>query len=167
MRLLSIATMLVFASASTAAQEPTGCDKFKWPLEKERATLNGTDLPKVSSGDHIAWPIPFAATIGLNAFADAKLPFPPERAPRSPASFAGFVQVSAPSKAAIYKITTSSESWIDVVQDGRTAKSSAFSGAIGCEGIRKSVKFNLAAQPFTLQPSGAPADSIRIVVSSD
>jgi hypothetical protein len=167
MRLLSIATLLVFASASAAAQEPTGCDKFKWPLEKERATLNGTDLPKVNSGDRIAWPIPFAATIGLSTFADAKLPFPPERVPKSPASFAGFVQVSAPSKAATYKITTSSESWIDVVQDGHTVKSSAFSGAVGCEGIRKSVKFNLAAQPFTLQLSGAPADSIRVVVSSD
>jgi hypothetical protein len=167
MRLLNIAALLVFASASVAAQEPTGCDKFKWPLDKERATLNGTDLPKVSSGDRIAWPIPFAATIGLSTFADAKLPFPPGRAPKTPASFAGFVQVSAPAKAATYKITTSSESWIDVVQDGHTVKSSDFSGAVGCEGIRKSVKFNLTAQPFTLQLSGAPADSIRVVVSSD
>jgi hypothetical protein len=167
MRLFSIAVLLVFASASAAAQEPTGRDKFKWPLDKERATLNGTDLPKVNSGDRIAWPIPFAATIGLSTFANAKLPFPPERAPKSTASFAGFVQVSAPPKIATYKITLSSESWIDVVQDGNTVKSSGFTGAVGCEGIRKSVKFNLAAQPFTLQLSGAPADSIRVVVSSD
>ena len=167
MRLLSIAALLILASVPAAAQEPSGCDKFKWPLDKERATLNGTDLPKVNSGDRIAWPIPFAATINLSTFADAKLPFPPERAPRSPASFAGLVQVSAPTKAAIYKITTSSESWIDVVQDGRTVKSSAFSGAVGCEGIRKSVKFDLAAKPFTLQLSGVPANTIRVVVSSD
>jgi hypothetical protein len=53
------------------------------------------------------------------------------------------------------------------VQDGRTVKSSAFSGAVGCEGIRKSVKFDLAAQPFTLQLSGVPANTIRVVVSSD
>jgi hypothetical protein len=167
MRLLNITALLVLASASAAAQEPSGCDKFKWPLDKERATLNGTDLPKVNSGDRIAWPIPFAATIGLTTFADAKLPFPPERAPKSPASFAGFVQVLAPPKTATYKITLSSESWIDVVQDGHTVKSSGFSGAVGCEGIRKSVKFDLAAQPFTLQLSGAPANTIRVVVSSD
>jgi hypothetical protein len=80
---------------------------------------------------------------------------------------AGFVQVSAPPKAAIYKITLSSESWIDVVQNGHAVKSSGFSGAVGCEGIRKSVKFDLAAQPFTLQLSGAPANTIRIVVSTD
>jgi hypothetical protein len=103
----------------------------------------------------------------LSAFTDAKLPFPPERAPKSPASFAGFVQVSAPPRAATYKITLSSESWIDVVQNGHAVESSGFSGAVGCEGIRKSVKFDLAAQPFTLQLSGAPANTIRVVVSTD
>jgi hypothetical protein len=41
------------------AQEPVGCDKFKWPLDKERATLNGTDLPKVASGDRVTWPLPW------------------------------------------------------------------------------------------------------------
>ena len=35
------------------AQEPVGCNKFKWPLDKERATLTGTDLPKVASGSRI------------------------------------------------------------------------------------------------------------------
>src|SRR5271166_2683979 len=75
------------------AQEPVGCDKFKWPLDKERATLTGTDLPKVASGDRIPWPIPFATTVALVPLADAKLPAAPERAPKSPASFAGFLQV--------------------------------------------------------------------------
>jgi len=167
MRLPGIASILIFTSASAAAQEPSGCDKFKWPLDKERATLNGTDLPKVNSGDRVTWPIPFAATIGLTNFADAKLPFPPGRAPKSPASFAGFIQAPAPPKAATYKITVSSESWIDVVQDGHIVKSSAFSGAAGCEGVRKSVKFDLAARPLTLELSDVPANSIRLVISPD
>jgi len=167
MRLPSIAAFLILASASAVAQEPAGCDKFEWPLDKERATLNGTDLPKVDSGDRIAWPIPFAAIVGLSNLADVKLPFPPERAPNSAASFAGFIQASPPSRAATYKITVSSESWIDVVQDGHTVKSAAFSGATGCEGVRKSVKFDLAARPFTLELSDVPTNSIRIVVSPD
>src|SRR5580692_12753953 len=70
-------------------QEPVGCDKFKWPLDKERATLTGTDLPKMASGDRITWPIPWATILTLVPFADAKLPVPPELAPKSPASFAG------------------------------------------------------------------------------
>ena len=149
------------------AQEPVGCDKFKWPLDKERATLNGTDLPKVASGDHVTWPIPWATIVALAPFADAKLPTPPERAPKSPTSFAGFVQMAAPPRAGTYKITLSSEGWIDVVQDGHALKSTAFSGATGCEGVRKSVKFDLTAQPLTLELSGVPADSIKIAVSAE
>jgi hypothetical protein len=75
--------------------------------------------------------------------------------------------VPTPSKAGIYKITLSSEGWIDVIQNGQFVKSAAFSGATGCDGIRKSVKFDLAAQPFTIELSSVPADTIRIAVSSD
>jgi hypothetical protein len=148
-------------------QEPVGCDKFKWPLDKERATLNGTDLPKIASGNRVTWPIPWATTVTLVPFADAKLPVAPERAPKSPTSFVGFVEVPAPAKAGTYKITLSSEGWIDVVQDGHAVKSTAFSGALGCEGVRKSVKFDLAAQPLTLEFSSVPADTIKIAVSPD
>jgi hypothetical protein len=149
------------------AQEPVGCDKFKWPLDKERATLTGTDLPKVVSGDRVTWQIPWATTLALVPYADAKLPTPPDRAPKSPTSFAGFVQVAAPARAGTYKITLSSEGWIDVVQDGHAVKSTAFSGATGCEGIRKSVKFDLAAQPLTIELSGVPADTIGIVLTPE
>jgi hypothetical protein len=149
------------------AQEPVGCDKFKWPLDKERATLNGTDLPKVVSGGRVTFAIPFATIVALVPFADAKLPAPPERAPKSPDSFAGYFEAKAPPQAGSYKITLSAEGWIDVTQSGNTAKSTAFSGALGCEGIRKSVKFDLAAAPFTVELSSVKADSIKIVISKD
>lgn len=155
------------AAGSCRAQEPVGCDKFKWPLDKERATLNGTDLPKVASGDRISWPLPFATTVALLPFADAKLPAAPKRAPKSPSSFAGFLQVPAPAHAATYKITLSSEGWIDVVQNGKAVKSTAFSGATGCAGVRKSVKFMLAVQPFTIELSGVPASTIAIAISGE
>jgi hypothetical protein len=106
-------------------------------------------------------------SVALVPFADAKLPTPPERAPKSPTSFAGFVEVSAPAKAGSYKITLSAEGWVDVVQDGQAVKSTAFSGALGCEGIRKSVKFDLAARPLTIELSNVPSNAIGIVVSGD
>jgi hypothetical protein len=154
-------------AAPAFAQEPVGCDKFKWPLDKERATLNGTDLPKVVSGDRVTFPIPFGTIVALVPLADAKLPTPPERAPKSPDTFAGYFQVPAPKQAGSYKITLSAEGWIDVEQAGQAAKSTAFSGAQGCEGIRKSVKFDLAASPFTVELSSVKADEIKIVVSKD
>jgi hypothetical protein len=163
--------LIAFAACSIAsscfAQEPVGCDKFKWPLDKERATLNGTDLPKVTSGDRVAWPLPWAAIVALVPFADAKLPLAPERAPKSPASFAGFIQAPALPHAGTYTFTLSSEGWIDVSQNGQFVKSSAFSGAQGCEGIRKSVKFDLTAAPYTIELSSVPADTIRMVISGD
>lgn len=154
-------------AAPVFAQEPVGCDKFKWPLDKERATLNGTDLPKVTSGAHVTFPIPFATIVALVPFADAKLPAPPERAPKSPDTFAGFFDAKAPAQAGSYKITLSTEGWIDVAQSDQTVKSTAFSGALGCEGIRKSVKFDLAAAPFTVELSGVKADEIKVVISKD
>jgi hypothetical protein len=162
---------IVIAACAVAghafAQEPVGCDKFKWPLDKERATLNGTDLPKIASGASVTFPIPFGTTVALLPFADAKLPAPPERTPKSPDSFAGFFEAKAPPQAGSYKITLSAEGWIDVAQAGQAVKSTAFSGALGCEGIRKSVKFDLAAAPFAVELSSIKTDSIKIVISKD
>ena len=167
MKALIIVASACVLAAPALAQEPVGCDKFKWPLDKERATLNGTDLPKLNSGDHAPWPLPWASIVALVPFANAKLPAAPERAPKSPDSFAGFVQVIAPKKPASYKVTLSSEGWIDLLQDGHAVKSTAFSGATGCEGVRKSVKFDLAATPFTVELSGVPTDTIKMAISGD
>jgi hypothetical protein len=162
-----ITLVAILVAAPALAEEPVGCNKFKWPLDKERATLNGTDLPKVVSGSRVTFPIPFATIVALVPFADAKLPASPERTPKSPDTFAGFFEAKAPPQAGGYKITISSEGWIDVTQSGNTVKSTAFSGALGCEGIRKSVKFDLAAAPFTVELSGVKADTIKIAISGD
>jgi hypothetical protein len=164
----SLILVVSWAMAGSAlAQEPVGCDKFKWPLDKERATLNGTDLPKVVSGDRVTFPIPFGTIVALVPFADAKLPTPPENTLKSPDTFAGFFQAPAPKQPGSYKITLSAEGWIDVTQSGNTVKSTAFSGALGCEGVRKSVKFDLAAAPFTVELSSVKADSIKLAISED
>jgi len=162
-----ITLFAILVAAPALAEEPVGCDKFKWPLDKERATLNGTDLPKVVSGDRVTFPIPFGAIVALVPFADAKLPTPPERAPKSPDTFAGFFQAPAPKQPGSYKITLSAGGWIDVAQSDDAVKSTAFSSALGCEGIRKSVKFDLAAAPFTVELSGVKADEIKLAISGD
>jgi hypothetical protein len=163
----AIVLAVCVAAGPALAQEPIGCDKFKWPLDKERATLSGSDLPKVASGSRVNWTIPFATAVTLVPLAEAKLPMAPERAPKSNESFAGFIQSPAPAKAATYKITLSSEGWIDVVQDGRRVQSITSTGVRGCDGVRKSVKFDLAATPFTIELSGIEANTIAIAISSE
>jgi len=54
--------------------------------------------------------------------------------------------------------------WVDVVQDGRTSKPTAFSGATDCEGLRKLVRYELAAGELLLQISGVSADTITLAI---
>jgi len=166
-RFLSLVSVVCVMVAPALAQEPIGCDKFKWPLDKERATLTGTDLPKVTSGSEVKWPLPFATMVALVPLTDAKLPVAPERTPKSQDLFGGFIQIAAPVKAGTYRITLSLPGWIDVVQDNQRIRSTAATGATGCEGVRKSVKFELAASPFTVQLSGIEARTIGLAISGD
>jgi hypothetical protein len=73
----------------------------------------------------------------------------------------------APPQGGVYKITLSSEGWIDVVQDGHFVKSGPHTGAMGCAGIRKSVKFDLAAAPFVVQLTSVPANKIGVAITGD
>ena len=41
-----------------------------------------------------------------------------------------------------------------MVQDGHALKPKAFSGATDCDGIRKTMKYEISASPFVLQISG-------------
>lgn len=147
------------------AQEPVGCDKFKWNVDKERALLHSPDAAKVASGAELDKPLGGAIRLALVPFADAKLPMNPERMPKQADSFAGFVKIAALPNAGSYHITLSEGAWIDVVQDGHYVKSGPFSGVEGCEGIRKSVTFNLPAQPFSVQVSSVKVNAIGLVVT--
>jgi len=166
MRALPTAFVACLLAAPCLAQEPVGCDKFKWPLDQERAMLGAAAMPAVASGANLAKPPPLAVALTLVAFGQANLPLEPERAPK-PQTSAGFVAVGAPARPGVYKVSLSDAGWVDVVQAGRRVKSAAFSGVTGCAGIRKSVKFNLAAAPFTVEISGAAANSIRLAITAE
>jgi hypothetical protein len=167
MRFAIVVILGCIFAAPVHAQEPVGCDKFKWPLDQERGLLTSGKAITIASGSSLKASLPVAVTVSLAPFADAKLPTAPERAPRLPTSFAGFLQVAAPPHDGTYKISLSSEAWIDVVQADHVVKSVAFSGATGCEGIRKSVKFELKAEPFIIQLSNVATNSIGVAISGD
>lgn len=59
----------------------------------------------------------------------------------------------------------SANGWVDAIQNGGYLKTIAFSGATGCEGIRKSVKFQFTDAPLILQVSGVAADTLAIVIA--
>ncbi|MGY4233401.1 hypothetical protein ACVIIW_002348 [Bradyrhizobium sp. USDA 4449] len=105
MRVLALlAGLSISATSAFAAEEPSGCDKFKWPIERDRAALTAPDRAKLASGAE---------------------------------------QAALPSSA----IT------LDLV-----------SGATDCDGIRKTMKYQLSDKPFVLQVSGAKDSSMSISI---
>ncbi|MFB9262774.1 hypothetical protein ACFFWD_06240 [Bradyrhizobium erythrophlei] len=164
MRKSLVTALLLLATAPAfAAEEPSGCDKFKWPVDCERAALTTPDRAKLASGSEQAALPATGITLALVAPGDAKLPSPPERAPKE-GTFAGFTRIKTAPKAGLYTISLSAGGWVDVVQDGHVLKPRAFSGATDCDGIRKTMKYELAASPFVLQVSGTKENSISIAI---
>ena len=164
LRPLIVAALVALVVTPAFAQEPVGCDKFKWPLDREKALL--ASPAAVAPGGEVAAPLDKAVKLATVALDEAKLPMEPTRKPK-PETYAGYVRLGALPKAGTYRITLTEPAWIDVFQDGGAIKSGAFSGALGCEGIRKSVKFDLSAAPLVIEISGTPAHEIAIVVTAD
>ncbi|MGX4768855.1 hypothetical protein ACWAUC_03495 [Bradyrhizobium guangdongense] len=157
-----LAVLSISATSALAAEEPSGCDKFKWPIERERAALMAPDRAKLASGSEQAAIPSSAITLALAAPQEANLPSLPERAPKD-GTFAGFTSIKA-AKAGLYTISLSSGAWVDLVQEGHFLKPVAFSGATDCDGIRKTMKYQLSDKPFVLQISGAKDNSLSISI---
>jgi len=164
MRGIALIALVLFGTAPAfAAEEPSGCDKFKWPIDHERAALTAPDRAKLASGSKQAALPATGISLALVAPADAKLPTPPERAPKE-GTFAGFTSFKTAPKPGLYTISLSAGAWVDVVQDGHFLKPKAFSGATDCDGIRKTMKYELSASPFVLQVSGSKDNSISVAI---
>ena len=159
----AFALLLLSVAQAWAAEEPSGCDKFKWNIDHERTALTASDRAKLNSGSEVASMPSTGMVLSLVKPTEAKLPTPPERAPKD-GTFAGFTSFKTTPKAGIYTISLSAGAWVDVSQDGHVLKPKAFSGATDCDGIRKTMKYELSASPFVLQISGAREDSISIAI---
>jgi hypothetical protein len=161
--LLIIALTMLGTSAAWAAEEPGGCDKFKWNIDREKAALTAPDRAKLASGGELAALPSTGMTLALRPPAEAKLPSPPERAPKE-GTFAGFAAFKGAPKPGLYTVSLSAGGWVDIVQDGHFLKPKGFSGATDCDGIRKTMKYEIEAKPFVLQISGTKEDSVSIAI---
>jgi hypothetical protein len=162
----ALSAMTLAAAASVAhAQEGSGCGGFRWSLEPEQAALVRPDKPSLANGGALALNV--ATTLDLQPLAAAGLVKPPERAPKAAQSSAGRFTLAAPAKPGVYKVTISAPAWIDALDGETYLHPKAFTGATGCEGARKSVKFDLPPRPLVLQFSGVEGDRISVIVSPD
>ena len=149
-----------------AAQAQDGCDKFAWPLTHERTLFAATNKVAVKAGDTLPALPSAAVTLQLRPGNEVKFAMPPERKPKAEKWSGGTLHFPALAKPGIYQVTLSDEAWVDVVQDGRYARSVGHSGRGDCPGLRKAVRFELTAAPFVVQVSGAEVDTVAIAVGA-
>lgn len=154
LRALLLGCAAFMAAMGPALADPV-CSKLSWPLDKERALLNGSVDAFASGETRKAMPVR-AISLMLLPVAAAR--------PADAAKFGGFAVLPV-AAAGDYLISLSAEGWIDAIQDGVSIASSAHTGDDNCPGLRKSVRFTLAAKPLTLEISNAPADHIEIAIT--
>lgn len=154
--------LVIVAPGLAAAQDATGCAKFKWSIAREQTAFAAPALTALASGD--ALPVKDAAAVKLQPQPGVAFVRPPARKPRADPAFAAVLTLAPLSSPGTYQVTLSDEAWIDMLQDGKEVRSSGFSGQPDCPGVRKSVRFALKPGPTTVQISGASVDNLKIDV---
>lgn len=162
------AVLFALTAPVTAFAAPgVGCDGFLWPLATELTWMQSSTPDAVPSGAKIASPpADKAIEVALQPASAVTFAITPTSTPKpeDAATFAGIVNFDGLSEAGQYQVTLSAHGWIDVVQDGKPLEAIAHTGAEGCDAIRKSVRFEVAPGPFSIQVSGVRTDKVRIAV---
>ena len=161
---LAVIALLALFGPANAADD--GCEKFAWSLSRERAAFAAADKARVAAGETLAVLPAGALLIRLQPGAQASFEMPPERKPRTEPWHGGVVRLPALAKPGIYQITLSDDAWIDVIQNGRYARSVGSTGRSDCPGVRKSVRLDLDASPVVLQVSGVAPDTIAVTIGA-
>jgi hypothetical protein len=161
--LIAIALLTLLGPARAADD---GCEKFAWSLARDRAAFAAAGKTVIATGETLAALPAGALVIRLQQGAQASFEMPPERKPRTEQWHGGMVRLPAPAKSGIYQITLSDDAWIDVIQNGRYARSVGSTGRSDCPGVRKSVRLDLDASPVVLQVSGVSPDAITIAIGA-
>ena len=164
-RLAGILAFILNCAIPPAFAQDAGCDKFAWSLTRERALFAAADKRPLAAGAELAAIPQDAIVLSLQPAAQATFVLPPERKAKSENWFGGGLRLPAPEKAGSYQVTLSQEAWIDVVQDGRYARSIGSTGRSDCSGLRKSVRFELNATPFVVQLSGVTTATVVVAIS--
>lgn len=148
----------IAAAASDAFAAGEGCAAFRWPIEREQSLF--ASAPAASSGQTLN--VGEAAAFALLPADAVKFGVAPGRTPAA-GTFGAMATLAVETPQTI-QITLSGEAWIDVVQDGAALKPSGVSSVKECPGIRRSLRFKLAAGDAALQFSGAHQADLKVAV---
>jgi hypothetical protein len=151
---------------SAYAAETGGCESFAWPIATELQWMKASDSEALASGAKLQAPPDKAITLSLLPMSKVSFPVAPTSKPRANAGerYGGIVDFAGVPEAGLHQISLSIPGWIDVVQDGKTLKPSAHTGKSDCDGVRKSVRFDIGPGPFSIEISGIFKDTIKFAI---
>lgn len=158
---LAAAFTLALLGGGAQAQDKNACDQFKWSVARERAWFAGEVKPAAAGATIV---VGQAYEVALEPVDSVAFRLPPERAPK-PGGFGATLGVANIDRPGLYQITLSDEAWLDVVQGEARLKSVGFTGQKDCPGLRKSVRFDLAAGPLSVQISDVARDAIGLAIA--
>jgi hypothetical protein len=148
------------------AAESGGCENFAWPIKTELQWLKAAESESAASGSTLK-ELP-AKAISLSLLPMDKVTFPVAPTSRRKNAdgerYGGVLTFDSVGDPGIYQISLPMAGWIDVVQDRKALKSAAHTGKKDCDGVRKSVRFDIGPGPVTIEISGIPKDTVKFAI---
>jgi hypothetical protein len=159
-------TVMLVATPAAFADETGGCASFAWPITTELQWMKATDSQAVASGAKLPSPPARAIALLLEPMSAVSFPVAPTGKLKPEGDvYGGVVIFDSPSSApGSYQVTMQTGGWVDVIQDGKALKPTAHSGKSDCDGVRKTIRFNLDPGPFTVEFSNIKKDAIKFAI---
>lgn len=160
-----VGAIALTVSAPAFSAETGGCNSFTWPITTELKWMKA-ESQDVASGSKLPSPPEKAVKLALEPMSAVTFPVAPTGRLKSQGdAFGGIINFDSPSSApGSYQVSLEAAAWVDVIQDGKALKPTAHSGKSDCDGVRKSVRFNLDPGPFTVEISNVKKDAIKFTI---
>ncbi len=156
----------VLVASPAFAAETGGCESFAWSVATELQWMKAADSQAVASGAKLPSPPEKALALSLEPMSAVVFPVPPTGKLKPEGDvYGGVVNFDGPSSApGSYQVTMQTGGWVDIIQDGKALKPTAHSGKSDCDGVRKTIRFNLDPGPFTVEFSNIKKDTIKFAI---
>jgi len=163
---LAVAAAACLLPLNAFAAEPGGCETFAWPIATELQWLKAADSEAVASGGTLKQLPAKAISLSLLPMDQVKSTAEQSRRRKEAdnTQFGGGVTFESIGEPGIYQISLPVRGWVDVVQDGKTLKSTAHTSKTDCDGVRKSIRYAIGQGPVTVEVSGLPSDTVKFVI---
>lgn len=161
--LSAAAAVLTLGTATAQADDTATCTGFSWSMEQEQK-LFADPGAAIASGTTLAATPATAMRLSLQPHAQISYPTPPQRTAKNANANGGWIVFPAPAQPGLYQVTMSTRGWIDAVQSGTTLPNEGFSSDATCKPMHKSIRFNFAASPVTIQVSDVTEAEVVLTV---